>query len=160
MNQKVLNRTASIAPARGRLPKVGSQQLVAPLGRNAIADLCGTDSQHRQSPEKYVRKLPAFWAPCRYSNIEPDRRWLGSEHALALPGAAPIADGHIIFVPRKHVSTIYQMAAVEQKAVRDGSAKSGTARLPASGPTVSISDSTRCCTTVSLRSISTTHLAC
>ena len=44
-------------------------------------------------------------------------RGLETEHAIAVRDAFPIADGHTLVVPRKHVMTIYQLTIPEQKAV-------------------------------------------
>ena len=42
---------------------------------------------------------------------------LESEHALALADAYPVVAGHVVVVPRKHVGTIYELTAQEQKAI-------------------------------------------
>jgi diadenosine tetraphosphate (Ap4A) HIT family hydrolase len=55
--------------------------------------------------------------PCPFCNIDPSRIWLESEHAVAVPDAYPVADGHMLIVPRKHVMTIYQLTAAEQSAI-------------------------------------------
>jgi diadenosine tetraphosphate (Ap4A) HIT family hydrolase len=56
---------------------------------------------------------------CPFCAVEPGRIWLESEHALAVPAAHPVADGHMVVVPRKHVSTIYELTMPEQQALWD-----------------------------------------
>ena len=56
-------------------------------------------------------------ALCPFCNIDPSRTWLESEHAVAVPDAFPVAPGHMLVLPRKHVMTIYQLSAAEQKAI-------------------------------------------
>lgn len=55
--------------------------------------------------------------PCPFCSVEPARLWLESEHAIAIPDAFPVADGHTLIIPRKHVSTIYELTIPEQKAI-------------------------------------------
>jgi hypothetical protein len=55
--------------------------------------------------------------PCPFCNIEPGRIWLESEQAVAVPDAFPVAEGHMLIVPRKHVMTIYQLPPAEQSAI-------------------------------------------
>lgn len=54
---------------------------------------------------------------CPFCNVYRTRIWIETESAIALPDASPIADGHTLVVPRKHVSTIYQLAIPEQTAI-------------------------------------------
>jgi diadenosine tetraphosphate (Ap4A) HIT family hydrolase len=54
---------------------------------------------------------------CPYCSVEPGHAWIENEHAIALADSAPIADGHTIIVPRKHVGTIYELTPLEQEAV-------------------------------------------
>jgi diadenosine tetraphosphate (Ap4A) HIT family hydrolase len=45
------------------------------------------------------------------------RIWIETELALAIPDAFPVAEGHTLVVPRKHVSTIYELTIPEQAAL-------------------------------------------
>ena len=36
---------------------------------------------------------------------------------MAVPDAHPVTEGHTLVVPRQHVTTIYELAAAEQKAI-------------------------------------------
>jgi diadenosine tetraphosphate (Ap4A) HIT family hydrolase len=58
-------------------------------------------------------------APCPFCAVDPRCIWVESEHAVAVPDACPLADGHTVVVPRKHVSTIYELTILEQHAVWD-----------------------------------------
>ena len=42
---------------------------------------------------------------------------LETEHAVALVDAFPVAEGHALVVPRKHVGSLYELSAVEQTAI-------------------------------------------
>jgi diadenosine tetraphosphate (Ap4A) HIT family hydrolase len=55
--------------------------------------------------------------PCPFCAIEPARIWIENETAIAVPDAFPVADGHVLVVPRKHVSTVYELSPSEQQAV-------------------------------------------
>jgi diadenosine tetraphosphate (Ap4A) HIT family hydrolase len=46
-----------------------------------------------------------------------DRIWIEPEHAIEFADAEPVADIHMIVVPRKHVCTIHQLSVLEQKAI-------------------------------------------
>lgn len=56
---------------------------------------------------------------CPFCAIEPARVWIENDHAIGLPDAFPVADGHTLVVPRKHVSTIYELTILEQQALWD-----------------------------------------
>ena len=56
---------------------------------------------------------------CPFCSIEPSRAWLETECAIALPDAYPVADGHTLVVPRRHVRTIYELTAPEQNEIWD-----------------------------------------
>ena len=56
---------------------------------------------------------------CPFCSIEPSRAWLETECAIALPDAYPVADGHTLVVPRKHVRTIYELTTAEQNEIWD-----------------------------------------
>jgi len=49
----------------------------------------------------------------------PSRKWIENEHAIAFADAFPVTDGHTLVIPRRHVSSIYELSAEEQSAVWD-----------------------------------------
>jgi diadenosine tetraphosphate (Ap4A) HIT family hydrolase len=55
--------------------------------------------------------------PCPFCSVERNRIWIETEHAIAFADAFPVADGHTLIVPRKHVSTIYELTMPEQRAI-------------------------------------------
>lgn len=55
--------------------------------------------------------------PCPFCFIDGARIWIETELALAIPDAYPVAEGHTLVVPRKHVSTIYELTVPEQRAI-------------------------------------------
>ena len=55
--------------------------------------------------------------PCPFCIIESARIWIETEVALAIPDAFPVALGHTLVVPRKHVSTIYELTIPEHGAL-------------------------------------------
>jgi diadenosine tetraphosphate (Ap4A) HIT family hydrolase len=54
---------------------------------------------------------------CPFCSLEPSRKWLVNDHAIAFPDAYPVTDGHTLVISRKHVSSIYELTADEQAAV-------------------------------------------
>jgi diadenosine tetraphosphate (Ap4A) HIT family hydrolase len=54
---------------------------------------------------------------CPFCSFPPDRLWIETEHAVAVPDAFPVTEGHTLVVPRMHVTTINELAAAEQKAM-------------------------------------------
>jgi hypothetical protein len=78
--------------------------------------------------EMRVRPIPSW-----FCNIDSGRIWLESEHAIAVPDAFPIADGHTIIAPRKRVGTIYELTARDRAGGAMGSDQRGPA-APADGP--------------------------
>jgi diadenosine tetraphosphate (Ap4A) HIT family hydrolase len=56
---------------------------------------------------------------CPFCSLDPEHKCMENEHSFAFPDAYPLADGHTLVVPRKHVSSIYELSADEQSAVWD-----------------------------------------
>jgi hypothetical protein len=56
---------------------------------------------------------------CPFCSLDPSRKWLGNENAIAFADAYPITDGHTLVVPRRHVSSIYELTGEQQSAVWD-----------------------------------------
>ena len=54
---------------------------------------------------------------CVFCSLDPSRKWIANEHALALPDAYPVTNGHTLVIPLKHVASIYELTADEQAAV-------------------------------------------
>jgi diadenosine tetraphosphate (Ap4A) HIT family hydrolase len=54
---------------------------------------------------------------CPICSLARARNWIENEHAIAFAPADPIADGHMVIAPRKHVATVHALAADEQPAV-------------------------------------------
>jgi diadenosine tetraphosphate (Ap4A) HIT family hydrolase len=45
--------------------------------------------------------------------------WIVAEHAIALAPGTPLAHGHIVIAPRRHVPLFYDLDVQEQRAVWD-----------------------------------------
>ena len=56
---------------------------------------------------------------CPFCNVEPSEAWREGEYAIALADAYPVARGHTLVVPRKHVRTIYELPIPEQNGIWD-----------------------------------------
>ena len=56
---------------------------------------------------------------CPFCHSGTDRIWIANENAIAFPDAYPVTEGHTLIAPRKHVSTIYERALLEQRSVWD-----------------------------------------
>lgn len=56
---------------------------------------------------------------CPFCNIGPGLVWLETEHAIALPDAYPVTNGHTLVVSRTHVGSIYELTVLGQEAVWD-----------------------------------------
>jgi diadenosine tetraphosphate (Ap4A) HIT family hydrolase len=56
---------------------------------------------------------------CPFCSLDPSREWLGNENAIAFADAYPITDGHTLEIPRRHVSSIYELTGEQQSAVWD-----------------------------------------
>jgi diadenosine tetraphosphate (Ap4A) HIT family hydrolase len=52
--------------------------------------------------------------PCPFCAIQNDRTLLESEHGVAVVDAFPVAEGHTLVVPWRHVSSIYELSTDEQ----------------------------------------------
>ena len=64
------------------------------------------------APSYYV------WVPvCPYCSLTSDDVWLSNDQALVLPHPDPIAPGHAVVIPRRHVSGFYSLDVVEQRGV-------------------------------------------
>src|SRR5690242_4539698 len=56
---------------------------------------------------------------CPFCYLEPTRKWIENDHALAFPDAFPVTEGHTLVIPRKHVASIYELSGDEQSAIWD-----------------------------------------
>jgi diadenosine tetraphosphate (Ap4A) HIT family hydrolase len=54
---------------------------------------------------------------CPFCSLDASRKWIEHEHAIAFADAYPVADGHTLVTPRKHVASIYELSADVQSAV-------------------------------------------
>ena len=54
---------------------------------------------------------------CPFCEISAERAWLANGVAVAVADAYPLAEGHTLVVPRRHVSSIYELLATEQSEV-------------------------------------------
>lgn len=54
---------------------------------------------------------------CPFCSLSPDRLRIETEHGVAVPDAHPVIEGHTLVVPRKQVSTIYQLIMPEQQGI-------------------------------------------
>jgi diadenosine tetraphosphate (Ap4A) HIT family hydrolase len=57
--------------------------------------------------------------PCPFCEISADRLLLSSEAAVAFLDAYPISDGHALVVPKRHVSSMYELTATDQQELWD-----------------------------------------
>ena len=54
---------------------------------------------------------------CPFCSLDPGRKWIETEHAIAFADVYPVSDGHTLVAPRKHVGSIYKLTAEEQFSV-------------------------------------------
>ena len=88
---------------------------------------------------------------CPFCHLEMSRITLGSGAAVAFPDAFPVAEGHTLVVPRRHVASLFDLPEEEQAALwrlvalvrgklaselRPGGFNVGVNDGPAAGPTV------------------------
>ena len=69
--------------------------------------------------EVCIQSRKAPMPDCPFCSVEPSRTWIDNEHAVAFSDAYPVADGHTLVMPRKHVNSIYELNATEQSAIWD-----------------------------------------
>jgi histidine triad (HIT) family protein len=55
--------------------------------------------------------------PCPFCSVRSDRIWIDSEHAIAFAADAPVAEGHILVVPKEHVPSIHALPIAAQRGV-------------------------------------------
>ncbi len=55
--------------------------------------------------------------PCPFCSLDSNRKWIENEHAIAFPDVYPVTDGHTLVIPRKHVTSIYELRGDERSAV-------------------------------------------
>ncbi|MFQ5679812.1 MAG: HIT family protein [Gemmatimonadota bacterium] len=56
---------------------------------------------------------------CPFCEVEPERIRLEAEVGLAIRDLFPVADGHLLVIPRRHVASLYDLTASEQTALWD-----------------------------------------
>jgi diadenosine tetraphosphate (Ap4A) HIT family hydrolase len=54
---------------------------------------------------------------CPFCHLEPSRIRRDNEFALAFADAFPVAEGHTLVIPRRHVASLFDLPAEEQAAV-------------------------------------------
>jgi diadenosine tetraphosphate (Ap4A) HIT family hydrolase len=54
---------------------------------------------------------------CPFCNLENRPLLLSDEHVVAFADVYPVAEGHTLVVPRKHVASIYNLSLDEQSSV-------------------------------------------
>jgi len=54
---------------------------------------------------------------CPFCSIAPDRLIASCERAIAFSDSFPIAEGHTLIVPRRHVRSIFELPAEEQSTI-------------------------------------------
>jgi diadenosine tetraphosphate (Ap4A) HIT family hydrolase len=54
---------------------------------------------------------------CPFCLFSPERLWIDAEHAVAVPDAYPISDGHTLVVTRRHVNSLYELSDTERNGV-------------------------------------------
>jgi len=54
---------------------------------------------------------------CPFCDLEPRRRWIETEIAVAAPDLYPAAPGHTLVLAWRHVGSIFELTAHEQAAV-------------------------------------------
>jgi diadenosine tetraphosphate (Ap4A) HIT family hydrolase len=75
--------------------------------------------QRRTRTRSYNQEVQTYMSQCPFCSLAPGRKWIEKEDALAFPDAYPVTDGHALVIPRKHVSSIYELNANEQAALWD-----------------------------------------
>jgi diadenosine tetraphosphate (Ap4A) HIT family hydrolase len=56
---------------------------------------------------------------CPFCSLDTTRTWIENGHAIAFADSNPVTDGHTLVIPRKHVSSIYELTADEQASIWD-----------------------------------------
>src|SRR5208283_1484076 len=54
---------------------------------------------------------------CPFCDVDPARIYAENDVAFAIPDAFPIAEGHTLVVPKRHVASIFDLSEDEQAAV-------------------------------------------
>jgi hypothetical protein len=62
---------------------------------------------------------PADLSDCLFCSIRRDQAVLENLVAIAVKDRYPVAEGHSLVIPRKHVSSVYDLATQEQNALWD-----------------------------------------
>jgi diadenosine tetraphosphate (Ap4A) HIT family hydrolase len=56
-------------------------------------------------------------AGCPFCLLDASRKWIENEHAIAFSNAYPVTKGHYLIIPRRLVSSIYELSTDEQATV-------------------------------------------
>jgi diadenosine tetraphosphate (Ap4A) HIT family hydrolase len=54
---------------------------------------------------------------CPFCHLEPSRITLENDCAAAFPDAFPVAEGHTLVIPKRHVASLFDLPDAEQMAV-------------------------------------------
>ncbi|MBA4157580.1 MAG: HIT family protein [Gemmatimonadetes bacterium] len=61
--------------------------------------------------------MPNPALPCPFCELDPERIWMENAHALALRDGYPVAEGHMLVIPRRHYESLFDAPAEEGAAV-------------------------------------------
>ena len=57
--------------------------------------------------------------PCPFCNPDKSRVLTANDHALAIPDTFPIAPGHTLVIPKRHIASLFEATREEQTAMFD-----------------------------------------
>ena len=55
--------------------------------------------------------------PCPFCNISPDRIISESDYTITIRDGFPVADGHTLIIPKRHVESFFDLKAIEKAAI-------------------------------------------
>lgn len=56
-------------------------------------------------------------ADCVFCSLPPERIWIQTESTIAFRDAYPLSNGHTLVVPRRHVSSLFDLPEEEQQRI-------------------------------------------
>lgn len=59
----------------------------------------------------------AMLKPCPFCNLAPERVIFANDHAVAFEDAFPVSPGHALAIPRRHVSSWFDLTGEERNSV-------------------------------------------
>jgi diadenosine tetraphosphate (Ap4A) HIT family hydrolase len=85
----------------------------------ATVECLGERERDRIAAEREIVRRSVYYSlgvpSCLFCSASLDDAWATNEYGIALPATQPVAPGHVVVAPRRHVAAFYDLDITEQR---------------------------------------------